>query len=144
MANPRPFYHINFFCEFFPSDFDEFSLALIIFLKFKFITYRKSAAGCIMFTSSAVVFIIKGRLFVRNIDQAKKMFTKKRVAIADSWQKKLIKRELAGHRIDRDYVSSIWGSSQCLYQKDLIGHFCSVHAAEFSHDGQLLASGKNN
>ena len=61
--------------------------------------------------------------------------------VVETWQQKLIKREMTGHRIDRDYVSSIWDSSQCLYQKDLLGHYDSVNAAEFSNDGQLLASG---
>ena len=60
---------------------------------------------------------------------------------ADTWQQKLIKREMTGHRIDRDYVSSIWDSSKCLYQKDLLAHFDCVRATDFSNDGQLLASG---
>ena len=67
--------------------------------------------------------------------------SEKRGAANNTWQNKFIKRELTGRRIDCDYVSSIWGSSQCLYQKDLLGHFNSVHAVEFSNDGKLLASG---
>ena len=69
--------------------------------------------------------------------------SKKRMADY-SWHNKLIKREMTGHRIDHDYASPIWESSHCLYQKDLLGHFNCVQAAEFSNDGQFLASGINN
>lgn len=55
----------------------------------------------------------------------------------------LINREIHGKLALKDtFFKDRLAAASTLYQKNLLGHYHTVNAIEFSKDGQLLASGK--